>query len=112
MPHVITAVDGRNHTVFDGRDILALVDEYIGYDARCAVEDLLSEQEDALTEADAAVKEYETENGRLRNHMRLVISDLYEEASWLRKLVDDPHPKRSELRECIQKIWDVLYQEI
>ena len=112
MPHVITAVDGRNHTLFDGRDFLSLVDEYIGFEARGFLEDWMKEQDESAAEVQEAAQEYETELDQLRDHQRLVLSDMYEEASWLLKLTGDPHPKRSEIRACAQKIWDVLYQEL
>ena len=44
MPHVITARDGRNHTIFDERDILSLVDEYAGFEIRKELEEWLEEQ--------------------------------------------------------------------
>jgi len=34
MPHVLTARDGRNHTVSDERDLFQLVAEYMGSDFR------------------------------------------------------------------------------
>ena len=94
MPHVITARDGRNHTIFDERDILSLVDEYAGFEIRRDLEEWLEEKKALTAEAEQAAKEYETENDQLRNHQRLVFSDMYEEASWLMKLTSDPHPKR------------------
>ena len=112
MPHVIEAKDGKIHTIFDERDILSLADEYIGLEYRHALEDWIAEQREEFSEALEIAKEQEEENDRLRDHMRLVISDLYEEASWLRKLVAEPHPKRSDMSDCIRKIWDVLYREI
>ena len=112
MPHVITARDGRNHTIFDERDILSLVDEYAGFEIRRELEEWLEEQKALTAEAEQAAKEYEMENDQLRDHQRLVVSDMYEEASWLLKLTSDPHPKRSDIRECVQKIWDVLHREL
>ena len=112
MPHVITARDGRNHTIFDERDILSLVDEYAGYEVLAELEEWLEEQKAQTAEAEETANEYEMENDQLRDHQRLVVSDMYEEASWLLKLTSDPHPKRSDIRECVQKIWDVLHREL
>ena len=75
MPHVITARDGRNHTIFDERDILSLVDEYAGYEVLAELEEWLEEQKAQTAEAEETAKEYETENDQLRNHQRLVFSD-------------------------------------
>lgn len=44
MPHVLTAGDGRDHTVSDAKDVLSLVEDYAGQDIRPWIEDLLSGQ--------------------------------------------------------------------
>ena len=55
MPHVLTARDGRNHTVSDERDLFQLVAEYMGSDFRDWLEewadDYKSELQDELDEA-------------------------------------------------------------
>ncbi len=45
MAHVIGLKDGSRHIIFSGQDIISLVDEYLGYEVRRELEDLLSEKE-------------------------------------------------------------------
>ncbi len=45
MAHVIELTDGSTRTIFGEQDIVSLVDEYLGYEARRELEDLLSEQD-------------------------------------------------------------------
>ena len=63
MPHVLTARDGRNHTVSDERDLFQLVAEYVGSDFRDWLEewadDYKSELQDELDEARETAKETE-----------------------------------------------------
>jgi len=112
MPHVLTTKDGKNHTVIDEADILSLVEDYAGYDIRVWLEEWLTEQRAETQDALAAAKETEEEIDSLRDHHREVLSDMYEEASWLMKLTGEYRPKRSDIRECTEKIWNVLAQEI
>ena len=112
MPHVLKAKDGKCHTVFDERDILSLVEDYAGYDVRAWLEEWLDEQRDLALDAQNAARETEGEIDTLRDHHREVLSDMYEEASWLMKLTTEYRPKRSDIRECAEKIWNVLVREI
>ena len=45
MAHVIELTDGCTRTIFGKQDIVSLVDEYLGYEARRELVDLLSEQD-------------------------------------------------------------------
>ena len=112
MPQVLKAKDGKCHTVFDERDILSLVEDYAGYDIRVWLEEYLNVQRYEVEEALETAKETEGEIDSLRDHHREVLSNMYEEASWLMKLTGEYRPKRSDIRECTEKIWNVLVQEI
>ena len=112
MPHTLTTSDGRNHTVFDEQDILRLVEEYAGRDVRGWIEDWMIKQAKTLEDSKDEIKECQDEIDRLQDHQRLVLTDMYEEASWLLKLTGEPRPKRSDIRACVEKIWSTLKQEV
>lgn len=112
MPQVLEAKDGKCHTVFDERDILSLVEDYAGYDIRVWLEEWLAEQKTETEDAIKTANETEAEIDSLRDHHREVLSNMYEEASWLMKLTGEYRPKRSDIRECTEKIWNTLVQEI
>ena len=116
MPHVLTARDGRNHTVSDERDLLQLVAEYIGFDFRDWLEewaeDYKADLQAELDEARETVKETDKELDGLKNHQRQVFSNVYEEAERLMELTEDGHPDMAEIHSLAEKIWDTIANEL
>ncbi len=116
MPHVLTARDGRNHTVSDERDIFQLVAEYLGTDFRDWLEewaeDYKAEIQKELDEIRETAKETETELDTLKNHQRQVFTEVYEEAERLLDLTGDDRSGTSEIRNLAEKIWDVIVNEL
>lgn len=116
MPHVLTAKNGRNHTVSDERDLFQLVAEYIGSDFRDWLEewaeDYKTDLQEELDEARATAKEAETELDALKNHQRQVFTEVYEEADRLMSLTIEDHPDTSEIHCLAEKIWDVISNEL
>ena len=114
MPHVLTARDGRNHTVLDERDLFQLVAEYMGSDFRDWLEewadDYKSELQDELNEARDNARETEKELDELKNHQRQVFTNVYEEAERLMDLTEQSDT--SEVRNLTEKIWDVIANEL
>lgn len=116
MPHVLTAKDGRNHTVFNERDLLQLVAEYIGFDFRDWLEewaeDYKADLQAELDEARETVKEAEQELDKLKNHQRQVFTNVYEEAERLMDVTEKEHPDMAEIHSLAEKIWDVIANEL
>lgn len=114
MPHVLTARDGRNHTVLDERDLFQLVAEYMGSDFRDWLEewadDYKSELQDELNEARDNARETEKELDELKNHQRQVFTNVYEETERLMDLTEQLGT--SEVRILTEKIWDVIANEL
>ena len=116
MPHVLTARDGRNHTVMDEQDVLRLIAEYMGTDFRdwledCAT-DLKAEQQEELDEIREKAKETETELERLKNHQRQVFTEVYEDAERLMALSEADHPEPSEINRLAENIWFTVQEEL
>ncbi len=116
MPHVLTARDGRNHTVMDERDVLRLVSEYMGTEFRDWLEDwaadLNTEYQEKLDEIRELVKETETELDRLKNHQRQVFTEVYEDAERLMALSEADHPEPSEINRLAENIWFTVQDEL
>ena len=114
MPHVLTAKDGRNHTVSDERDLFQLVAEYIGSDFRDWLEewaeDYKADLQAELEEAREIAKETEKELDELKNHQRQVFTEVYEEAKRLMDLTEKVDA--SEIHELTEKIWNVIANEL
>ena len=113
---MLTAKNGRNHTVSDERDLFQLVAEYIGSDFRDWLEewaeDYKTDLQEELDEARATAKEAETELDALKNHQRQVFTEVYEEADRLMSLTIEDHPDTSEIHCLAEKIWDVISNEL
>ena len=116
MPHVLTAKDGRNHTVFDERDLLQLIADYLGADFRDWLEewagDYKADMQGELDEARETAKEAEQELDKLKNHQRQVFTNMYEEAERLMDLTEKEHPDLAEIHSLAEKIWDVIANEL
>lgn len=116
MPHVLQARDGRNHTVTDERDILQLIDDYLGTDFRDQLEEWAEEKQSdrqaELAEIMETAKETEAELDRLKNHQRQVFTEVYEDAERLMDLTEAEHPDMGEIRRLAEKIWDVMGIEL
>ncbi len=116
MPHVLTARDGRNHSVSDERDLFQLVAEYIGFDFRDWLEewaeDYKADLQEELDEARETAKETDKELDELKNHQRQVFTNVYEEAERLIELTENDHPDMAEIHSLAEKIWDVIENEM
>ena len=116
MPSVLTARDGKNHTIFDERDIFLLVADCLGTDFRDWLEgwaeDYKDELQGELDEAKEISKENEKELDDLKNHQRRVFTDVYEEAERLMELSEQKQPDLSEIHSLADRIWDVLGNEL
>ena len=116
MPHVLTAKDGRNHTVSHERDLFQLVAEYIGFDFRDWLEewaeDYKADIQEELEETRETAKETDKELDTLKNHQRQVFTNVYEEAERLIELTENDHPDMAEIRSLAEKIWDAIANEL
>ena len=112
MQGVLATRDGKIHTVLDIRDILTLVNDYAGCEIRSWIEEWIDEQLLEIEDAKGEAQECQEELDQLRDHQRLVLSDIYEDAAWLIKLTNEPKMKREDIRECAQRICNTLYLEL
>ncbi len=116
MPHVLTARDGRNHTVMDEQDLFQLIAEYLGSDFRDWleewIEDYKADIQEELDEARESARDAEKELDELKNHQRQVFTAVYEEAERLIELTAKEQSGTSEIRSLAEKIWDVVGNEL
>lgn len=112
MADVITTKDGRNHTLFDERDLFWLVEEYMGDEARRWIEDYLSGAEDEHSDDAEAIKELEQEADRLRNHHRDVMRELREQSETIAGLIRAREIDRGKLSTAAGKIGKLTWREL
>ena len=108
MANVIQLKSGRCETVFDLEDLLGLVEEHMGCDARRLLEELTAPDDDAAEYIDSLEKE----NKRLRNHHHEVMEDLRAQAETIARLIQKPEIDRSALSTVAGIIGKTTWREI
>ncbi len=107
MAHVITLKNGRNETVFDLRDLLCLVDEHMGFDARRLLEEFTEPDESgeyiAYLEKDADER---------REHYRDVMRQLREQSEAIASLIREKEIDRKKLSAAAGVIGSLTWREL
>ena len=106
MANVITLPDGRNETIFDEQDFLWLIDRYMGFDARCWLEDLLAGREDDY------IDDLEKEADRLYAHHKEVMTELRKESETIAGLIREKEIDRKALSAAAGSIGCITWREM
>ena len=108
MPSVIKLKDGKTETVFDLEDMLYLVEQHMGDEARHILEDLTAPPEDQSEYID----DLENENRQLRDHHRKVMKDLRAQSEAIARLIQEPEIDRTALSTVAGTIGKITWREI
>ena len=108
MAHVIELTDGSTHTIFGERDILALVDEYLGYEARRKLEELLTEYDPDMD----YIEDLESELKGVREHHREVMEQLRTQSETIAGLIREKDIDRKALSKAAGVIGSVTWREL
>ncbi|WP_274939947.1 hypothetical protein [Chordicoccus furentiruminis] len=108
MAHVIQLTDGSTHTIFGERDIISLVDEYLGYEARTELEELLSEHD---PDADY-IDELESELKGAKDHHREVMEQLRTQSETIAGLIREKDIDRNALSKAAGVIGSITWREL
>ena len=108
MACVIQLSDGSVHTIFDERDILSLVDERMGGEARTLIEELLSEHDE---DADY-IAALEREADGLRYHHRVVLEALQTQSETITALIQEKDIDRKALSAAVGNIGSITRREV
>lgn len=112
MAHVITTKDGKNHTLFDERDLFWLVEEYAGDEARRWLEDYFSDWEYEHSEDAEAIEELEAELKGAKEHHKDVIRELREQSEIIAGLIREKKIDRGKLSTAAGKIGTITWREL
>ena len=93
MAEVLQLSDGSNHTVFDIRDMMELIDSHLGYEARRWLEEYLTEDDDLGD----YVSDLEKEVEGVRAHHREVMNSLRAESEKIACLIREKEIDRKQL---------------
>ena len=105
---MVTLWDGRVENVTDNRDMMYLVDEYMGMDARWWFEDRDKEQEDIEKEYDDLWKDYEKQ----QEEHKAVIREIEAETDKLSDLLQQSRLNRKAIVETIKAIDLIVWREL
>lgn len=108
MADVIRLKDGSVHTVFDERDALELVRDYMGDDIHRWFEYCLSDREDD----GAYIEDLEKEADGLRDHHREVMAELREQSEIIAGLIREKDIDRRALSTAAGKIGTITWREL
>ena len=97
MAEVLQLSDGSVHTVFDIRDMMELIDDRLGYEARRWLEEYLTEE-----------KEVEG----VRSHHREVMCSLREESEKIACLIREKEIDRKQLSTAAGRIGTITWREM
>lgn len=76
MTNTVTTLDKKMHVILCTEDLLTLIEEYMGYDFKEAVVQVMNEQEDMHLDDEECIKELNDECGELSKHHRKVMQDI------------------------------------
>ena len=108
MANVIQLKSGRCETVFDLEDLLYLVEQHMGSDARRLLEDLTAPEDDAAEYIDSLEKETQ----ELREHHKAVMRELRTLSETEARLIQEREIDRQALSTVAGKIGTITWREI
>ena len=108
VPSVIQLKSGQTETVFDLEDMMYLVEQHMGSDARCLLEELASPEGD---DADY-IADLEKENQQLRDHHHEVMVELRKLSETEARLIQEKEIDRKALSTVAGKIGTITWREI
>lgn len=107
MADMITLPDGRNEIIFDGRNFMDLLEEYMGPEARGWLEDWIDEK----TSEAAYVFDLEREADGLREHHREVMMELLTHSAAIAELIREKEIDREALSAEADSIGRITRRE-
>ena len=107
VPSVIQLKSGQTETIFDLEGMMYLVEQHMGSDARCLLEELAAPEEDADYIADL-----EKENQQLRDHHHEVMVKLRKLSETEARLIQEKEINRKALSTVAGKIGTITWGEI
>ena len=107
MANVIQLKSGKYETVFDLEDLLYLVEQHMGSDARRLLEDLTAPEDDAAEYIDSLEKEIQ----ELRDHHKAVMRELRTLSETEARLIQEREIDRHALSTVAGKIGTITWRE-
>ncbi len=101
MPHVIQLKDGKLLIAFEIRDVLEVVENYIGQETRKYIEEYLEENIQDTKDID-----------QMGDHQRHILCDVLEEMDALDGLLREQRLNRKRILEAVNNIRQIVNREL
>ena len=108
MPSVIALKNGKTETVFDLNDLLCLIEQHMGDDARRLLEELTAQPDDNTE----YIEQLEQENRELREHHHAVMRELRSLSEQEARLIQEKEIDRKALSTVVGKIGTITWREV
>ena len=108
MPSVIALKNGKTETVFDLNDLLCLIEQHMGDDARRLLEELTAQPDDNTE----YIEQLEQENRELREHHHAVMRELRSLSEQEARLIQENEINRKSLSTIVGKIGTITWREV
>ena len=108
MAHTIELTDGSIHLISSERDMLDLVDEHMGYEARTAIEEILSEHD----QDGDYIEELEDDLKGVREHHKEVMEELRKLSEEIAGLIREKEIDRKKLSAVAGEIGILTWREL
>ena len=112
MPHVIQLKDGKLLIVFEIRDVLEVVENYIGQETRKYIEEYLEENIQDTKDFETQLTEYEKEIDQMGDHQRHILCDVLEKMDALDGLLREQRLNRKRILEAVNNIRQIVNREL
>lgn len=112
MVHVMEMKDGKTATVFGFRDVLEMIEEYAGPEAKRFIEEYVSEIEQAGVDFEEQEKYYEGRIEKLEDRQRALLNDVKEELEAVEQFLDAPRLNRAKLYAAVRNIQKMIRAEL
>ena len=112
MANVITTKDGKNHVLFDEKDLFWLIDEYAGDEARRWLEDYVADVEYEHSDDAETIEELESDLKGAKEHHKDVMRQLREQSETIAGLIREKEIDRKKLSEAAGVIGTVTWREL
>lgn len=112
MASTVTTPDGQTHVIMTSRDLLDLIDAYMGLEAREAVVEQMNEQELLHADDEECIREMNDMLGDLSKHHKEVCQNLYDAQKGLADLIAARDLDRRAISSICGKLSAILHREI
>lgn len=104
MAEVIELIDGRSEVIMDPSDLIALVDEYMGFEAREYLESYIAENTCDSEGYESELKACEKELEESEKAQKKAAQEIMNEIAASYDILTDEVPSKKELTECLESI--------